>query len=224
MAGVAAAALNGRLLPPVAARAAHRGDGAKGARPAHNRNMIGGSSRPRYSGPHHGGHHVLRAIAGRCDRGGWMLKEELFWARVAKSDTCWLWTGRLNKDGYGLYTVACANGTRSGALAHRLSYRLMVGPIADGLTLDHLCRVRRCVNPAHLEPVSLRVNIRRGESPSGKNFRRTRCIRGHPFDDKNTRRWVMPSGKVMRTCRICDCARQRAYKARLRSKEEYSAR
>lgn len=72
---------------------------------------------------------------------------------------CWVWCARLNRNGYGRLSV----GGRE-LMAHRLSYEAHVGPIPDGLLLDHLCRVRQCVNPAHLEPVTHQVNTLRGEA------------------------------------------------------------
>ena len=81
---------------------------------------------------------------------------------------CWLWTAAL-KNGYGRITMM--NPKRKTA-AHRVSYEAFVGPIPEGLTLDHLCRVRCCVNPAHLEPVTMRENIMRGTSIVGQRMRR----------------------------------------------------
>jgi hypothetical protein len=89
-------------------------------------------------------------------------------------------------------------------LAHRVSYERYVGPIPEGAHLDHLCRNRACVNPEHLEPVSVQTNILRGVSPSAVNAAKTECLRGHPFDDENT--YVCPAGK--RRCRACKTARQ----------------
>lgn len=82
-----------------------------------------------------------------------------FWDKVDKDghDGCWLWTDATSWNGYGRFYT----GSRVMS-AHRLSYELAVGPIPDGLQIDHLCRVRACVNPAHLEPVTLAENIRRG--------------------------------------------------------------
>lgn len=89
--------------------------------------------------------------------------EQRFWAFVEKTETCWLWTGGTN-EGYG---VLWLNGKN--VKAHRFAYELLVGPIPDGLVLDHVvargCQWRHCVNPAHLEPVTERVNILRGSSP-----------------------------------------------------------
>lgn len=84
-------------------------------------------------------------------------------------------------------------------LAHRFAYELLVGPIPTGLTLDHLCRRPACVNPSHLEPVSLRDNILRGEGPVALGARVTHCPQGHPYDLFNT--YIDPSGT--RRCRTC---------------------
>ena len=74
---------------------------------------------------------------------------------------CWVWTGRLNDDGYGVLDMSWRGGGPKLRSAHRLAYELLVGPIPDGLELDHLCFVRSCVNPAHLEPVTHAENLRR---------------------------------------------------------------
>lgn len=121
--------------------------------------------------------------------------ERRFWTKVKFSDSCWLWTGTLNSYGYAKFQI----GGRSIG-GHRFSYELLVGPIPPHRELDHLCRVRSCVNPAHLEPVTARENQRRGWSPVGINARKTRCLAGHPFDAANTR--VRPGGS--RVCRECD--------------------
>jgi len=115
---------------------------------------------------------------------------------------CWLWTGFVGGNGYGSFTV-----WRVGTIwAHRMVYERVVGPIPEGLELDHLCRVRRCVNPQHLEPVTRRENARRGESPAGLKARQTHCKRGHEFTEQNTRRDKYGN----RSCRSCDAARKRS--------------
>lgn len=90
--------------------------------------------------------------------------------RVDPESDCWLWLGALDRKGYGHSSLMLP--TR---IAHRVSYEAFVGTIPDGLQLDHLCRVRRCVNPAHLDPVTLRENLRRGAES------RTACRKGHPY-------------------------------------------
>jgi hypothetical protein len=104
---------------------------------------------------------------------------------------CWFWEGSTHAAGYGCY------GAR---LAHRLSYEAFIGPIPDGLTLDHLCRNRRCVNPRHLEPVTIAENVLRGESLPARNARKTHCPKGHPYDESNT--YISPR-TGWRQCRAC---------------------
>lgn len=80
-----------------------------------------------------------------------------FWSKVEKTDTCWLWRGFTTKKGYGHFALG-----RGYKQAHRHSYELLVGKIPSHLQIDHLCRVRNCVNPDHLEPVTSRENALRG--------------------------------------------------------------
>lgn len=86
--------------------------------------------------------------------------EDRFWAKVDKTSDpngCWLWTASVGSHGYGAFGVGQAV-----KVAHRIAYELTVGPIPEGLHLDHLCRRHACVNPAHLHPVTLRENVGRG--------------------------------------------------------------
>lgn len=115
---------------------------------------------------------------------------------IVRGPECWEWLGYRSSEGYGVITMA-----RKQRLAHRLSYEFNIGPIPDGLDLDHLCRNRGCVNPAHLEPVTPRVNNLRGTSPAAANAKKTHCKRGHEF----TR--VTPSGR--RICQVCINMNQR---------------
>lgn len=127
-----------------------------------------------------------------------------FWEKVDRRgpDECWQWLARKDRDGYGRF--------RDGPLmvkAHRFAYEQMVGPIPDGLQIDHLCRNRPCVNTRHLEAVTQRVNILRGNGITAKQARQTHCKRGHAFDEANT--YVLKRGE--RQCRICAAARNRRY-------------
>ena len=130
-------------------------------------------------------------------------KDHPFWDLVRKTDTCWWWEGALNNYGYGKYGIP---------LAHRLAYLDAVGPIPDGLTLDHLCRNPRCVNPAHLEPVTLAENTLRGYGPTAENARKTHCINGHPFSGDNLFVY-MRAGRQVRECRTCRRDRAAARRA-----------
>jgi hypothetical protein len=91
-----------------------------------------------------------------------------------------------------------------------VSYETFVGPIPDGLTIDHLCCNPPCINPEHLEVVTMRENLRRGRSPVGVNARRTHCLHGHAFDERNT--WICKEGK--RHCRECHRLREQARRAK----------
>ena len=119
---------------------------------------------------------------------------------------CWLWVAKQNGHGYGSLRVGSIAGRGNNAVAHRIAYELLVGPIPEGLTLDHLCRVRNCVNPEHLEAVTHRVNILRGSGASARNAAKTHCKHGHPLVPENIYR--NPNG--YRVCAKCDLARQRA--------------
>lgn len=86
-------------------------------------------------------------------------------------------------------------------MAHKWAYESIVGPVPEGMELDHLCRNRACVNPAHLEAVSRRVNQLRGLSISAKNARKTHCVHGHPLTGENVYEW-----RGSRYCRACRAA------------------
>lgn len=131
---------------------------------------------------------------------------------TAHDGGCWLWTGARLPAGYGLL------GTPKGMsrLAHRISYEIFVGPIPAGLNIDHLCRNTSCVNPAHLEPVTQRENVARGDAGLATGARqraKVECPRGHAYDSENT--YVSSAGK--RHCKTClrdgDRERKRATRA-----------
>ena len=104
-----------------------------------------------------------------------------FWEKVEKTDTCWNWTAaKASKYGHGKFMVKDPEtGRWANRKAHRWAYENIVGPIPEGLTIDHLCRNPRCVNPAHLEPVTLAENIRRQGAAV------THCPQGHPLSGEN---------------------------------------
>lgn len=123
---------------------------------------------------------------------------------------CWEWVGTTNLDGYGRMYVA-------GRLkqAHREMYERVNGPITTGLTLDHLCRNRVCINPDHLEAVPHRVNVLRGNGWAGKHARQTHCSQGHPLSGDNL--VAAESLRGSRRCRICWNDKCRSYMRRKRA-------
>ena len=118
---------------------------------------------------------------------------------------CWNYTGAIRRNGYG--SIGSVGKT---FLAHRVEDEYHRGPIPEGLHLDHLCRNRACVNPYHLEPVPVRVNVvDRSIGITAFNARKTHCRHGHAFDDVNT--YVCPGGKRRcRTCRVAERAQRSA--------------
>jgi len=127
------------------------------------------------------------------------LQRARFWSKVDKreADECWNWQSYVLTTGYGSYH------SRTRCLrAHRVAWELTHGPVPAGLELDHLCRNRRCCNPAHLEPVTTRTNILRGEGPTAVNARKTHCVKGHPLP---------PVGAVRGQCLVCQSERKVPY-------------
>jgi len=136
-------------------------------------------------------------------------REASFWDRVVEDDTgCWYRSGVSP----GRYDELWLGGRRQGA--HRYAYEALVGPIPEGLQIDHLCRHPRCVNPGHMEPVTIRENVLRGIGRSAVNARKTECFRGHPLTPDNI--YPTRNGRG-RACRICDLAGQARRKARRRA-------
>lgn len=132
---------------------------------------------------------------------------------VEDDNGCWIWQRRLNRGGYGIGN-RYVDGAKVTFRTHRLAYEVFVGPIPAGLALDHLCRVRACCNPAHLEPVTFRENLLRSPLTLAAIRRAAqRCLNGHPFDEENTR--FRPTGG--RECRTCARARRQAFALRAAS-------
>lgn len=146
----------------------------------------------------------------------WVLTDEQrFFTKLTKTDTCWLWN-TCTTDGYGYFF-----GDGRFQRAHRWAYKHFIGPIPEGLELDHVCHNpahcaggptcphRRCVNPLHLEVVTHRENTLRGNGVAGKYARATHCKNGHPWDEQNT--YIRRSGA--RQCRACTAAGNRRRRA-----------
>lgn len=121
---------------------------------------------------------------------------------------CWLWNAHTNNDGYGRFNI-------KGKIkfAHRVSYIFVNGNIKKNMELDHLCKTRNCVNPNHLEEVTHKENVRRGDGNPGfalYNSSKTRCPQGHEYNLKNTRYEFSKTSRsrLCRKCRECDRLRQ----------------
>lgn len=124
---------------------------------------------------------------------------DIFVGKIQKTDSCWFWKGHINTLGYGRIGILNKNYA-----AHRISYQLFKGKIPNGLTLDHLCRVRHCVNPQHLEAVTSAVNTLRGNAPSAINKRKTYCINGHELKGRNIYFYSKEkSYGPFRCCKLC---------------------
>lgn len=159
-------------------------------------------------------HYLRRWKHGSTDlmpRGGMDLQAR-FWSKVNKTAGCWTWLGARNNADYGLfrYDGKCQ-------LAHRVSFILAGNTVPDDLELDHLCRNRACVNPAHLEAVTRRVNILRSACPIALNAAANVCPNGHPYTADNLLVNGRHGGRY-RQCRECAAARRQRDSAKRRRK------
>ncbi len=170
------------------------------------------TSKGTYSEAHHREHHQDRSVDRERGSMKWrpVLDRLLDFALPEPNSGCWLWMGRCSPKGYGQIS-----GTdQMMRPAHCVAYELFKGPIPEGTEIDHLCRVRCCVNPQHLEAVTHRENVLRIQRPS-------HCPSGHLYDERNTRffRSNARPGPA-RSCRACATANMRKWRARRRSAKQ----
>lgn len=132
---------------------------------------------------------------------------EINWNLIEKTSTCWIWKNKLSK-GYGHIEIKGKN-----KLAHRYVYEILIGKIPKKLQIDHLCRNRACVNPAHLEAVTAQTNVLRGMGLGGILARRTHCKHGHFFCKENLLKYHAGRG---RRCKTCSRKRTRIYYYKIR--------
>ena len=137
---------------------------------------------------------------------------DTFAAKIDFSGDCWEWMAAVNSKGYGIFAM-----DGSGRLAHRLSYERYIGPIPDGLQIDHLCRNKLRVRPAHLEPVTNEENSRR----RWEHY--TVCVNGHAMTEDNIRVHRRNNGPDTKECRTCTVARSQALRDRLRAEKRAAA-
>lgn len=134
-----------------------------------------------------------------------MLEHLRFLSKVNVTDTCWLWIGGLNHDGYGrFYKSTVAGKQPPHTLAHRYSIVLFGGYLPKGLVCDHECRNRRCVNPSHIRLVTQSVNVmENSNSLQAQNAKKTHCPKGHPYSEENT--YIRKLGwRKCKTCTLTD--------------------
>lgn len=139
-----------------------------------------------------------------------MTPEDRFWVKVNKTEGCWLWTGAISQTGYGSFYIGKVDGKYRWNGAHKFSYELANGP--TNLEVDHLCRIRTCVRPDHLEAVTTKENLYRRPNSEAT---RTHCPQGHEYDEANT----YHNANGSRKCRECACL----YKRKLRGVETVRA-
>lgn len=123
-----------------------------------------------------------------------------FWGYIDADGDCWRWKGFCIPTGYGYFMVHTIYPKRRNIGVHRLAWQMLVGTIPPKMTIDHMCKVRNCVNPSHMRLLTRAANTMAGSSVPAMNERKTECKRGHPFDSSNT----VIDNRGYRQCRICN--------------------
>lgn len=125
-------------------------------------------------------------------------KDTRFWDKVSKqANVCWIWNGAVDAHGYG--SILEKGKIKK---SHRVSYIMFHGEIPKDVVIDHICKIKRCVNPLHLQVVTLGENTLLGDGPTAQNKRKTHCIRGHKLSGDNIYLYER-AGHTNRQCRIC---------------------
>lgn len=132
-----------------------------------------------------------------------------FWSKVDKTPTCWLWLAPLGGKGYAQFDVT-VRGRRILFYGHRYALAASGVPLLDGMVVDHICRVRHCVNPEHLRQITNKENVLVGIGLSAVNARKTRCKRGHDLTDERVFRMTSTGQRI---CRPCHAELERQYRA-----------
>ena len=139
-----------------------------------------------------------------------------FWKKVSgdrNEHECWQWIGARTGSGYGNFVLSGIRGREQPIPAHRFSYILHRGPIPEGLHLDHLCRNRFCVNPAHLEPVTCGENLRRGMHPNMLAKLANTCTKGHEITGDNVIQERRKDVSLRFRCKLCARLREQRRKS-----------
>jgi hypothetical protein len=132
------------------------------------------------------------------------LSERIKNSITVDENGCWVWNKHITANGYSqISTGSRVTHSLQNRSGHRVSYEVFVGPLIEGMQIDHLCRNRACVNPDHLEQVTPRENIHRSDAVYKRLMAKTHCPKGHLYDEKNTYRSKSPSGGFTRSCITC---------------------
>jgi len=147
-----------------------------------------------------------------CDNPADPAMANRFWNKVDRQNGCWPWTGYIDPDGYGAFPAVIINGKKC-IRAARIALWVSGHIIEDGLVVDHVCRNRSCVNPAHLRQITNKENVLSGVGATARNAAKQSCKRGHPLSGDN----LMVNRRGERNCLICRHEREAGYRRKLRN-------